>query len=56
MVANDISRADAGFDSEFNAATLISRDSEEEVPLGTKSLLAERILDGAERLLELART
>ena len=56
IVANDISRSDAGFDSDLNAATLISRDSEEDVPLGPKTALAERILDRAEQLLELART
>ena len=37
IVANDISRADAGFDVDTNAATLISRDGEEAVPLGPKS-------------------
>jgi phosphopantothenoylcysteine decarboxylase/phosphopantothenate--cysteine ligase len=56
IVANDISRTDAGFDSELNAATLISRDSEDVVPLGPKTILAERILDRAEQLLEMART
>src|SRR5690606_7190344 len=29
IVANDISRTDAGFDSEMNAATIIGRDGEE---------------------------
>jgi hypothetical protein len=36
----------------MNAATLISADGDEAVPLGTKSDLAARILDRAERLLE----
>jgi phosphopantothenoylcysteine decarboxylase/phosphopantothenate--cysteine ligase len=54
IVANDISRTDAGFDSDMNAATLISRDAEETIPLGPKSDLAARILDRAEQLLALA--
>ena len=54
IVANDISRTDAGFDSDINAATLISRDAEETIPLGPKSDLAVRILDRAEQLLAVA--
>ena len=54
IVANDISRTDAGFDSDMNAATLISRDAEETIPLGPKSDLAARILDRAEQLLAVA--
>jgi phosphopantothenoylcysteine decarboxylase/phosphopantothenate--cysteine ligase len=52
IVANDISRTDAGFDSELNAATIIGRGHEEQFPLGPKTLLAARILDRAEKLLE----
>jgi phosphopantothenoylcysteine decarboxylase/phosphopantothenate--cysteine ligase len=52
IVANDISRAEIGFDSDQNAATLISQEGEEVVPTGPKSALASRILDRAERLLE----
>lgn len=57
IVANDITRADAGFDSESNAATIVSADgpqSDELFPLGPKTELASRILDRAERLLEAA--
>ena len=56
IVANDISRPDAGFDVESNAATLISADgpSDEVFPLGQKTELAARILDRAEELLEAA--
>jgi phosphopantothenoylcysteine decarboxylase/phosphopantothenate--cysteine ligase len=54
IVANDISRTDAGFDSDMNAATLISRGAEETIPHGPKSVLAVRILDRAEQLLALA--
>jgi phosphopantothenoylcysteine decarboxylase/phosphopantothenate--cysteine ligase len=57
IVANDVTLPDAGFDSESNAATLISADSpdsDEVFPLGLKTELASRILDRAEHLLETA--
>ena len=51
IVANDISSEGSGFDSELNAATIISRDGAEAFPLGPKTALAAVILDRAERLL-----
>ncbi|MDX2040282.1 MAG: bifunctional phosphopantothenoylcysteine decarboxylase/phosphopantothenate--cysteine ligase CoaBC [Acidobacteriota bacterium] len=46
IVANDISRADAGFDVETNAATILKRDgSRVELPLQSKRQLADRVLD-----------
>jgi phosphopantothenoylcysteine decarboxylase/phosphopantothenate--cysteine ligase len=51
IVANDISSESSGFDSELNAATIISRDGTEAFPLGPKTALAAVILDRAERLL-----
>ena len=48
IVANDISADGSGFDSELNAATLISRDGVETFPLGPKTALAALILDRAE--------
>jgi phosphopantothenoylcysteine decarboxylase/phosphopantothenate--cysteine ligase len=57
IVANDITRPEAGFDSDLNAATLISADGpdrDEVFPLGPKTGLASRILDRAEALLESA--
>jgi phosphopantothenoylcysteine decarboxylase / phosphopantothenate---cysteine ligase len=57
IVANDITLPDAGFDSESNAATIVSADGpqfDEVFPLGPKTELASRILDRAERLLEAA--
>jgi len=54
IVANDISRPDAGFDSELNAATLISATGTEHFPLGPKTALAGLILDRAEALLQRA--
>jgi phosphopantothenoylcysteine decarboxylase / phosphopantothenate---cysteine ligase len=52
IVANDISRGDAGFDVETNAAILISAGGEEAFPLGQKTELASLILDRVEQLLE----
>ena len=54
IVANDISRPDAGFDSELNAATLISAAGTENFPLGPKAALAGVILERAEALLQRA--
>jgi phosphopantothenoylcysteine decarboxylase/phosphopantothenate--cysteine ligase len=52
IVANDISRPDAGFDSDSNAATIITAGGAEAVPLGPKSALASVILDRAETFLQ----
>ena len=54
IVANDISRGDAGFDSEMNAATIISADGAEPFPRGPKTVLAGILLDRAEALLRQA--
>jgi phosphopantothenoylcysteine decarboxylase/phosphopantothenate--cysteine ligase len=51
MVANDVSRPDAGFDVHTNEVTLISDDGEEAVPLDTKDRVAATILDRIERIL-----
>jgi phosphopantothenoylcysteine decarboxylase/phosphopantothenate--cysteine ligase len=51
IVANDVSRDDAGFDRETNAAFLISPDGEVELPLQLKTELASKILDRVEQLL-----
>ena len=48
IVANDITRADAGFEVDTNAVTVISHDSEETIALTPKSDVASRILDRAE--------
>lgn len=51
IVANDITRQDAGFDVETNAATFLRRDgSRAEFPLQSKSDLAARVLDEIPRL------
>jgi phosphopantothenoylcysteine decarboxylase / phosphopantothenate---cysteine ligase len=56
IVANDVSRSDAGFEVENNAATLIDGDGETTLPLMSKRELAGHILDRvAARLGEPAR-
>ncbi len=52
IVANDVTAPGAGFNTDTNIATLITRDATEELPLQTKRLLADRILD---RVLELRK-
>ncbi|HKE03261.1 MAG TPA: bifunctional phosphopantothenoylcysteine decarboxylase/phosphopantothenate--cysteine ligase CoaBC, partial [Blastocatellia bacterium] len=52
IVANDITRADAGFDVETNAATILKRDgSRVELSLQTKRELADRLLDEIAKFL-----
>jgi phosphopantothenoylcysteine decarboxylase / phosphopantothenate---cysteine ligase len=51
IVANDISTEGVGFDSDLNAATIISRDGIEPFASGPKTVLAAIILDRAEALL-----
>jgi phosphopantothenoylcysteine decarboxylase/phosphopantothenate--cysteine ligase len=51
IVANDVSRRDAGFDVDTNAVTLVSSNGAEDVPLQSKDAVAARILDRVEQLL-----
>jgi phosphopantothenoylcysteine decarboxylase/phosphopantothenate--cysteine ligase len=51
VVANDVSRADAGFDVDTNAVTLVSAEGADELPLQSKSAVAARVLDRVEQLL-----
>jgi phosphopantothenoylcysteine decarboxylase/phosphopantothenate--cysteine ligase len=51
IVANDVSRADTGFDVETNAVTLIDGEGETAVPLQSKARVAAAILDRVEHLL-----
>jgi phosphopantothenoylcysteine decarboxylase/phosphopantothenate--cysteine ligase len=55
IVANDISRDDAGFEADANAVTIISKDGEEAVALAPKTEIAACILDRAEARLEISR-
>jgi phosphopantothenoylcysteine decarboxylase/phosphopantothenate--cysteine ligase len=52
IVANDVSRTDAGFDSENNSVTILLHDAAEpvELPLMSKIEIAHRILDEIVRL------
>ena len=51
LVANDVSRSDAGFESDRNAVALLSPDGEvEELPLQGKREVAARIWDRVEKL------
>jgi len=45
MVANDVSRADAGFEVDTNAVTIFDALGREELPLASKDEVAERVLD-----------
>jgi phosphopantothenoylcysteine decarboxylase/phosphopantothenate--cysteine ligase len=55
IIANDISRADAGFEADTNAVTLISPDGEDAIALAPKTEIAARILDRAEAILAQSR-
>ena len=51
IVANDVSRTDAGFDVDTNAVTLVTASMAEDVPLQSKAAVAARILDRVEQFL-----
>jgi phosphopantothenoylcysteine decarboxylase/phosphopantothenate--cysteine ligase len=51
VVANDVSRADRGFDVATNAVTLVAETGETVVPLQAKSAVASAILDAVEPLV-----
>ena len=45
IVANDVTKAGAGFNTDTNIATLITRNKTEDLPLMSKRMLADVILD-----------
>jgi phosphopantothenoylcysteine decarboxylase/phosphopantothenate--cysteine ligase len=47
IVANDVSRADSGFDVETNRVALVTRAQVEDLPVLSKRDVADRILDAA---------
>jgi phosphopantothenoylcysteine decarboxylase / phosphopantothenate---cysteine ligase len=51
IVANDVSRTDAGFDVETNAVTIVGPEGVEPLPVLTKSRVAIEILDRIEKML-----
>jgi phosphopantothenoylcysteine decarboxylase / phosphopantothenate---cysteine ligase len=50
VIANDITKEGAGFNTDTNIATIISKDSQIDLPLMSKRELADRILDEIVRL------
>jgi phosphopantothenoylcysteine decarboxylase/phosphopantothenate--cysteine ligase len=54
IVANDVSRADRGFDVDTNAVTIVTADGEDVVPLQSKDRVAAAILDSVEGLVRRA--
>jgi phosphopantothenoylcysteine decarboxylase/phosphopantothenate--cysteine ligase len=51
IVANDVSRSDAGFDVDTNAVTIVGDGGAETLPLQSKARVAAEVLDRVERLL-----
>jgi phosphopantothenoylcysteine decarboxylase / phosphopantothenate---cysteine ligase len=51
IVANDVSRADAGFEVATNAVTIIGTTGERELPVQSKDQIAAAILDQVEQLI-----
>lgn len=51
IVANDVSRADAGFEVDVNAVTIVGADGAEPLPLQSKARVAAEILNRVEELL-----
>jgi len=51
IVANDVSRPDAGFDVDTNLVTFVDAEGSEALPLQTKARVAAALLDRAETLL-----
>ena len=51
VVANDVSRSDAGFGVDTNAVTLVTRDDETALPLMSKRQVADAILDRVDALM-----
>jgi len=51
IVANDVSRSDAGFDVDTNLVTIVGPSGAETLPLQSKSRVASEILDRVEKLI-----
>ena len=53
IVANDVSRKDIGFESDYNEVTIFQSDgSKEHIKKCSKQKIAEKILDKIESLLK----
>ena len=53
VVANDITKVGAGFNSDTNIATIITSKSEVELPLMSKREMADKILDEVVKLRQI---
>jgi phosphopantothenoylcysteine decarboxylase / phosphopantothenate---cysteine ligase len=56
VVANDVSRTDAGFEVDTNEVTLVSAEGEETLPLQSKSAIAMQVVQRIETLLTQSRS
>jgi phosphopantothenoylcysteine decarboxylase/phosphopantothenate--cysteine ligase len=56
IVANDVSRTDAGFDVDTNEVTIVGAAGAEALPLQSKARVAAQILDRVEKLLSGSRS
>jgi phosphopantothenoylcysteine decarboxylase / phosphopantothenate---cysteine ligase len=56
IVANDVSRTDAGFDVDTNEVTIVGAAGVEALPLQSKARVAAQILDRVEKLLSGSRS
>jgi phosphopantothenoylcysteine decarboxylase/phosphopantothenate--cysteine ligase len=56
VVANDVSRTDAGFEVDTNEVTLVSADGEDTLPLQSKSAIAAQVIQRIETLLSQSRS
>jgi len=56
IVANDVSRPDAGFEVDTNAVTIIGADGEQVLPVQSKDRVAAAVLDRVEALLRMRAT
>jgi phosphopantothenoylcysteine decarboxylase/phosphopantothenate--cysteine ligase len=51
VIANDVSRSDAGFEVDTNEVTIVSAAGEESLPLQSKASIAAQVVDRIEALL-----
>ena len=51
IVANDVSRADIGFNSDNNAVTIINRTSVNTIPAASKQVVAQKLIDEFSQML-----
>jgi phosphopantothenoylcysteine decarboxylase/phosphopantothenate--cysteine ligase len=51
IVANDVSRSDAGFDVDTNEVTIVSASGEETLPLQPKTVIAGQLIERIEAML-----